>query len=109
VNVPAVSATPFLSPISYSGLLAYKFKTIETKKEGRHKLYTISVKPRQLSNATVSGEVVVSDSDWTIRSTHFFFPKYHMPEYDQFEVEQSFALVNKQAWLLDAPAVPVCL
>ncbi|MEO6069506.1 MAG: DUF5686 family protein, partial [Chitinophagaceae bacterium] len=47
IKVPAISATPFLSPISYSGLIAYKFKTIKIERIGGHKIYTISVKPRQ--------------------------------------------------------------
>ncbi|MFL5740954.1 MAG: DUF5686 family protein, partial [Flavisolibacter sp.] len=32
VKVPSISQTPFLSPISYSGLLAYRFKTIKTER-----------------------------------------------------------------------------
>lgn len=102
VKVPAISATPFLSPVSYSGLLAYKFKTLKTTQEGKYKLYTISVKPRQLSNATVSGELTISDSDWTIQKTHFSFPKYHLPEYDFFEIEQDFGLINNSARMLTA-------
>lgn len=100
LKIPALSQTPFLSPVSYSGLLAYKFKTLNITKQGKYKLYTISAKPRQLSNATVSGELQVSDSDWTIRKTRFVFPKYHLPEYDFFEVEQDYSLVNNTAWML---------
>lgn len=101
VRVPALSATPFLSPVSYSGLLAYRFKTLSITPRRGHKLYTISVKPRQLSNATVSGELTVSDSAWVIEHTRFQFPKYHLPEYDFFEVEQRYEAVNNQAWMLN--------
>ena len=31
VNVPSISQTPFLSPLSYSGLLAYRFKTFKNR------------------------------------------------------------------------------
>ncbi len=99
VKVPTLSQTPFISPVSYGGLLAYRFKTISVAPEGTHKRYTISVRPRSLSNATVSGELVLSDSDWTLREVHIFFPKYHLPEYDQFELTQKYMLVNKEAWL----------
>lgn len=100
VKVPALSQTPFVSPVSYGGLLAYKFKTTQITPHGKYKSYTIAVRPRSLSNATVSGELVISDSDWTIRKTHFSFPKYHLPEYDHFEIMQEYSLVNNNAWLL---------
>jgi hypothetical protein len=102
VKVPAISPTPFLSPVSYSGLLAYKFKTlkIEKKPGGNEKIYTISVKPRQLSNATVEGEITISDSSWAILHTRFSFPAYHLPEYDFFEVDQQYSYVQNKAWML---------
>lgn len=101
IKVPAISPTPFLSPISYSGLMAYRFKTVKTQKlSDGHKIYTIAVKPRQLSNATVEGEITVSDSTWTLLHTRFAFPSYHMPEYDFFQVEQDYGFVNNTAWML---------
>ncbi len=91
---------PILSPISYSGLLAYKFKTLAIKTEGGKKIFIISVKPRQLSNATVEGEVTIADSSWVILHTQFSFPKYHLPEYDVFEVAQDYGLINNRAWMI---------
>ena len=88
IKVPGLSIAQFLSPVSYSGLLAYKFKTVNIQKRGACKWYTISVKPRQMSNATVEGEITISDSNWVIEHTRFNFPKYHLPQYDLFEVEQ---------------------
>ncbi len=88
VKVPGLSQAQFLSPVSYSGLLAYRFKTVKTEKRGAYKWYTISVKPRTISNATVEGDLTISDSNWTIEHTRFRFPKYHLPQYDFFEVEQ---------------------
>lgn len=99
VKVPALSATPFLSPISYSGLVAYKFRTVAVRKVGRFREYTISMKPKQVSNAVVEGEVVISDSNWTLLHTRFIFPKYHLPEYDYFEVEQDLEPVQQKAVL----------
>ena len=100
VSVPSLSVTPFLSPISYSGLMAYKFKTIKIERKGNHKIYTISVKPRQLSNATVQGEVTISDSAWVLLHTHFSFPEYHLVEYDSFEIDQQYSLIDNKAWLI---------
>lgn len=100
VKTPAISETPFLSPISYSGLLAYRFKIIRTEKQDGRKFYVISVKPRQISNATVEGEITIADSLWVVTHTRLKFPAYHLPEYDFFEVEQQYDLVNDTAWMI---------
>ena len=69
------------------------------KRDGK-RIYTISVKPRQISNATVEGEMTIQDSTWAILHTRFVFPSYHLPEYDFFEVEQNYTFVHDTAWML---------
>jgi hypothetical protein len=100
IKVPSISATPFLSPISYSGLLAYKFKSIKIEKRNGVRVFVISVKPRQISNATVEGEITIQDSSWAILHTKFRFPSYHLTEYDFFEVEQEYDYVKNTAWMM---------
>ncbi|HMF70474.1 MAG TPA: DUF5686 and carboxypeptidase regulatory-like domain-containing protein [Flavitalea sp.] len=100
VKVPALSDMPFLSPVSYSGLIGYRFKTISIRKENEKKIYTIRIMPIKLGNALVEGEVEVLDSTWVLLKTHFEFPKFHMPEYDYFSVDQDYEFVNNQAWLI---------
>jgi hypothetical protein len=99
MRIPAVSVTPFLSPISYSGLVAYRYKTIRTRKEGARTLYTISFKPTKMGNALLSGEVEIMDSTWVIIRANYSLPKYHLVEYDNFLVEQEYRLVNDTAWM----------
>ena len=100
VSIPTISATPFLSPLSYSGLLAYRFKTLKTETVKGQKIYTIGVKPRQLSNATVEGEITIADSTWVVLHTILQLPKYHLAEYDFFEVEQQYEFINNKAWMV---------
>jgi hypothetical protein len=100
VQTPAIASIPFLSPISYSGLIAYRFKLMRTEMVNGKKVYTISVKPKQVSNATVEGEVSIIDSLWVILSTKFRFPSYHLPEYDFFEVQQQYQFVEYTAWMI---------
>jgi hypothetical protein len=100
IKVPSISVTPFLSPVSYSGLLAYKYKMLKIEKREGKRVYIISVKPRQISNATVEGEITIQDSTWAILHTRFRFPSYHLPEYDFFEVEQQYSYVQNKAWML---------
>src|SRR5688572_12252729 len=100
IRSPSVSEIPFISPISFSGLLAYRFKTIKTERKGKRRIYTISIKPRQLSNATVEGEVTIDDSLKVILHSKFSLPVFHLPEYDFFEVEQHYGYVNNTAWMI---------
>jgi hypothetical protein len=100
INIPSISQTTFLSPLSYSGLLAYRFKTVKIITVNGRKLYSISVIPRQLSNATVEGEITVMDSCWVVLYTKFNLPKYHLANYDFFEVEQQYNYINNTAWLI---------
>ncbi|RYZ25666.1 MAG: carboxypeptidase-like regulatory domain-containing protein [Chitinophagaceae bacterium] len=101
IYVPSISPTPFVSPVSNTGLLSYKFKTVSIERRGREKLYTISVKPKALTNATVEGEITVSDSTWSILYCRFRFPDYHLQEYSFFEVEQQHDFIDGKAWLLN--------
>jgi hypothetical protein len=100
ISVRTVSQTPFVSPLSYSGLLAYRFKTLKTDMVNGKKIYTISIKPRQLSNATVEGEITVADGSWVVLHTKLRLPKYHLADYDFFEVEQQYSFVNNTAWMM---------
>lgn len=100
IKVPSISPIPFLSPVSYSGLMAYRFKMLKTERVNGRRIFTISVKPRQLSNATVEGEITIQDSTWAILHTRFAFPPYHLPEYDFFEVDQTYELVQDKAWMI---------
>ncbi|MFL5742161.1 MAG: DUF5686 family protein, partial [Flavisolibacter sp.] len=74
--------------------------TIKTERVNGLRIFTISVRPRQLSNATVEGEITVQDSSFAILHTRFSFPSYHLPEYDFFEVDQQYSFVQNKAWML---------
>lgn len=100
VSVSSIAVTPFLSPVSYSGLIAYKYKMVKTEQRGKYKIYTISVRPGKLSNATVEGEITITDSGWAILHTKFSFPKYHLAAYDFFEIEQDYSFINQTAWMI---------
>ena len=100
IKAPSVSQIPLISPISYSGLMAYRFKTIKMERRGKQKIYTISIRPRQLSNATIEGEITITDSLWVILHSRYSLPVFHMPEYDFFEVDQQYDFVNNSAWMI---------
>ncbi len=100
INTPPVSKIPFVSPLSYSGLLAYRFKTLKIDRTVRPKVYTIAIRPRQLSNATIEGEITIQDSTWAVLSTEFRLPPAHMPEYDFMEVKQEYGKIGDSARMI---------
>lgn len=100
IKMPELSPTPFVSPISYSGILAYRYKTLKAEKRGDYMQFTIKVIPGSLSNATISGVIEVNSKDWAITYASFDFPKYHLPQYDAFHVEQYYGWVNNKAWMV---------
>lgn len=99
VQLPALAKIPMLSPVSYSGLVAYRYKTVNTRKEKGRNIYTIRVTPTKLGNALVSGEMDIMDSAWVILRTHFELPKFHLVEYDYFSADQKYEWVNGKAWM----------
>ena len=99
IKIPALSETPMLSPISYSGLVAYRYKTKNISKNDKYTIYTIHFSPGRLGNALIEGDVKIVDTSWAIISSNFTFPSYHMPEYDYFEVRQENDFVEDKAYL----------
>ncbi|MFN8289975.1 MAG: DUF5686 and carboxypeptidase regulatory-like domain-containing protein [Chitinophagaceae bacterium] len=97
IKAPPVSRIPFVSPLSYSGLLAYRFKTLKIDRTVKPKVYTIAIRPRQLSNATIEGEISIQDSTWNVMSISYRLPPAHMPEYDYMEVKQEYVPVGDSA------------
>ena len=97
IKAPPVSKIPFVSPLSYSGLMAYRFKTLRIDRTIKPKVYTIAIRPRQLSNATIEGEISIQDSTWNVISVNFRLPPAHMPEYDYMEVKQDYDRIGDSA------------
>lgn len=100
INTPPVSKIPFISPLSNAGLIAYRFKTITIDRSIKPKVYTIAIRPRQLSNAVVEGEIKIQDSTWNVISAEYRLPPAHMPEYDYMEVKQQYEKVGDSARMI---------
>ncbi|HNB80810.1 MAG TPA: DUF5686 and carboxypeptidase regulatory-like domain-containing protein, partial [Chitinophagaceae bacterium] len=99
IRIPSLSEIPMLSPVSYSGLVAYKYKTKNIFRKDNYTIYTIQFIPGRLGNALIEGELKVVDTSWTILETTYRFPKFHMPEYDFFETTQQYDCIDGKAWL----------
>lgn len=91
IHSRTLSQTPFISPVSWSGLEAYRFKMLRTDIENGRKIHSIGIRARSLSNATISGMIRIAEDTWTIVEARFKLPPYHVPEYDDFEVIQHYS------------------
>lgn len=94
IKIPGLSEAPILSPISHSGLLAYKYKMIKTFVADGVKYHRIKVSPGIMANALFTGELIIQDSTWTIASIDVFYPKYQLSEYDVFQIKQTHQAVQ---------------
>ena len=101
IQVPAIAPVPFLSPISFSGIVAYKFKTKGSRKENGRTIYTVSFKPTAMGNTLLTGEVDIIDSLWVIQKAIYSLPKYHLSEYDNFTIQQEYNYIQNTTWLLN--------
>ena len=95
-----VSQMPFISPVSYGGLAAYRYKLIDISTVNGHKIFTIGFRPKELSNVTTEGELKILDSAWVVLSARYTLPVFHIPAYDYFEVKQQYEFVNQKAWMI---------
>jgi hypothetical protein len=103
VNVPSLSEVSFLSPLSYSGLVAYKYKMVSITEVNGRTTYRIKVTPTKMSNSLVQGEIFIEDSTYALRKCRLTFPSHQTPEYKTFTIEQEFDNYGndeKAIWLL---------
>jgi hypothetical protein len=99
LKAPALSTASFLSPISNSGLIAYKFKTISITNYENYKQYRIKFTPRKSGNALIEGELIIMDSLWVLKSAVANFPNHLTPEYSKFAIKQQYEDVGEGIWL----------
>ena len=94
VYCPSISSIPIQSPLSTSGLVMYKYKTLKVFIENGLRIYRIKVEPNLFGNALVTGEMEIVDSLYCLRSLKFNFPKHQLAEYTSFEMQSEFVPYN---------------
>jgi hypothetical protein len=99
LQIPGLSEMSFLSPISYSGLIAYKYKLVNSFYKDSVKYYRIKVTPRKSGNALIEGEITIQDSTWALVNCIATFPKHLVAEYKKFTAEINFEQVKPGTYL----------
>jgi hypothetical protein len=103
LHIPSISEATFLSPISSSGLIAYKYKMMSTTEVNGRNLYRIRVSPTSISNTLLAGEVFIEDSSFAIKKLVLKFPEHQLIEYSSFTISQEYEDYGdekQQRWLL---------
>jgi hypothetical protein len=94
IYVKKLGDNQYISPISSTAMLAYKYKLVGSRFEGDQKIYTIKVTPRKMGNALFKGELEVWDSLFTIKSVSLELSKNSLILYDKFSVHQQYVFSN---------------
>jgi hypothetical protein len=90
----------YISPISSTAILGYKYKLLGSRFVDNKKVYTIKIVPRKSGNALFEGEIEVWDSLFVLKSVDLKVSDNSLITYDKFSLKQSYAFVNEK-WVID--------
>ncbi|MEI7802111.1 MAG: DUF5686 and carboxypeptidase regulatory-like domain-containing protein [Bacteroidota bacterium] len=100
LDIGSLSDRGFVSPISESAMLYYKYKLIGTFYENNELVNKIQVIPRRKSDPVFSGYIYIVEDSWRIHSTDMLLTKDANIDFvDSFEVKQLFASLNDSVYM----------
>lgn len=99
VALPGISELPFISPLSKTSILSYKYKLVETLVEDGQSIFKIKIIPRKKGNATCSGFIYINEHLWNINRLDIELPKGSLKLYDAFQLKLSYQKINDTLWL----------
>jgi sulfur transfer complex TusBCD TusB component (DsrH family) len=92
VSLRGIADASVISPISSTAILSYKYKLEATDLEGNQIVYKIRIIPRKSGNSTLSGTIWINEGSWTINRIEVSFPSGTLRTFDEFRLEQRYAL-----------------
>lgn len=99
LTIKKLGDNAYVSPLSNTTFLSYKFKLLGSAFENGAKYFKIQVKPRKIGNALFSGELHIWDSTWRLKYVNFSLPNRSLIVLNAFEVEQFYGSA-KDKWVL---------
>ncbi|MEL6924573.1 MAG: DUF5686 family protein, partial [Bacteroidota bacterium] len=99
VRLVGIAEAPLISPISSTAILSYKYRLLETRREGEGLVYKIKVIPRKTGNSTCSGIIYINDESWTINRLDFKLHKGGLKFFDAFRLKVDFTKVAENIWI----------
>lgn len=102
ISIRELGETPFISPLSKTAILTYKFQLKETFFDDLGRMmYRIQFKPRKQGNASFSGELIVYDKFWSLVKITADFEKGNLIKYDRFSVNQEYTCLQDSIWVIN--------
>lgn len=99
VALPDITELPFISPLSRTAILSYKYKLVETIEEDGQSIFKIKIIPRKKGNATCSGFIYINENLWNINRLEVQLPKGALKLFDAFQMKLSYQQINDTLWL----------
>lgn len=96
IYVKRLGDNSYVSPLSNTAMLSYKYKLLGSSFDGDQKYYRIQVKPRKMGNALFSGELHIWDSTWALKYIDLDVPKRSLILYTSFNIKQWYGSVQEK-------------
>jgi hypothetical protein len=100
IEVDGLSERGFISPISNTALLNYRYKLIGTFFEDGLMINKIQVIPKRKNDPVFSGIINIMENSWRIHSLQLVLTKDAQIDFvDTLRINQTFLPVEKEVWL----------
>ena len=100
LDIGSLSDRGFVSPISESALLYYKYKLIGTFFDNNEMVNKIQVIPRRKSDPVFSGYIYIVENSWRIHSIDMYLTKDANIDFvDSLEVKQIYSSVSDSVFM----------
>ncbi|MBI1184650.1 hypothetical protein GC194_10280 [bacterium] len=99
--IKQVNELPFTSPLHPLATASYKFRLVESFREGDDIIYKIAIEPRRPADALFSGYVFIVDGEWAIKAVDLSISPLSLAEYNKLQFVQNFSKNADGIWLCD--------
>ncbi len=100
LDIPVLSSSPLVSPISSGALLSYKYKLEEYFLEDGQWINKILVTPKRTDAALFSGYIYIVDKLWCIKALNLEVDPIYLTYFGHFNIIQKYQTVNDSIWML---------
>jgi hypothetical protein len=101
ISVPSLGDRPFVSPLNNTmWRLIYRYHLVESYLERGQVYHRIEVTPRNAEGPYFSGEMVIVDGDWAIRSVALEVMPATLSYFASFQMAHRYAPDDQGRWLL---------
>jgi hypothetical protein len=100
LDIPVLSPSPLVSPISSGAFLSYKYKLEEYFLEDGQWVNKILVTPKRTDAALFSGYIYIVDKLWCIKAVNLEVDRAYLTYFNRFNIIQKYQIVNDSIWML---------